>query len=33
MDCNASNDSDSDFRLDYIESICLVKWQGLVMLS
>ena len=21
------------FRLDYIDSICLVKWQGLVMLS
>ena len=21
------------FRLDYIDLICLVKWQGLVMLS
>ena len=21
------------FRLDYIDSICLVNWQGLVMLS
>ena len=21
------------FRLDYIDSICLVKWQGLVMLT
>ena len=21
------------FRLDYIDSICLVKWKGLVMLS
>ena len=21
------------FRLDFIDSICLVKWQGLVMLS
>ena len=21
------------FSLDYIDSICLVKWQGLVMLS
>ena len=21
------------FRLDYIDSICLVKWQGLLMLS
>ena len=21
------------FRLDYIDSICLVKWQGLIMLS